>query len=76
VWANNFHETKHADGSIKVAAFGRTLTCGVCGNTSFRERTTLLNTQGLAFFELNWLNKSATNFICSRCGYIFWFLPQ
>ena len=66
-WASNFRESKQPNGSVAVEAFGRALTCGVCGNTTFRERTTILNT--------GWTNKSATNFICTRCGYIFWFFP-
>lgn len=75
-WVSNFRESKQPDGTFEVEAFGHRLTCGVCGNTTFRERTTLLNTALLTFFKMDWANRSATNFVCSRCGYIFWFLPQ
>jgi predicted nucleic-acid-binding Zn-ribbon protein len=75
-WADPFQESKQPDGTVKVAVYGRPLHCSVCGNETFRERTSLLNTAGMTFLRLDWANKSAENFICSRCGYIFWFLPQ
>jgi len=75
-WVDNFQETKQPDGTISVRVFGQVLSCTVCSNRTFRERTSLLNTAGLTFLRLDWANKSATNFICSKCGYVFWFLPQ
>lgn len=75
-WAGNFRETAQPDGTVRVEAFGRELSCAVCGNATFRERSSLMNTKMLTFFNLDWANKAATNFICSRCGYVFWFLPQ
>jgi hypothetical protein len=67
-WTANFHGTRQLDGTTAIQAFGRPLTCAVCANGTFRKHSTLLNT-GL-------VGKSATNFVCSRCGYIFWFFPQ
>jgi predicted nucleic-acid-binding Zn-ribbon protein len=72
----HYRETKRPDGTITVNVFGQELCCAVCGNKTFRERESLLNTVGLTFLNLDWANKTAMNFICSRCGYIFWFLPQ
>jgi rubredoxin len=46
----------------------------VCGGTRFHERNSLLNTRAAVFFNVNWANKEATNFICANCGYIFWFM--
>ena len=71
----NFQETKQPDGTVTVRVFGQGLNCAVCGNQTFHERSTLLSTALLTFFKLDWANESAMNFICSRCGYIFWFLP-
>lgn len=71
-----FQEFDRGDGTIEVDAFGRKLACVVCGNTRFHERNSLLNTRGAAFFNVDWLNKQATNYICAQCGYIFWFLPD
>ena len=49
------------------------LTCGVCGNDHFFKKRILLNTSILTFFKLDWLNKSATCFVCSECTHIIWF---
>jgi hypothetical protein len=35
-----------------------------------------MNTTGFMFFDLDWLNKSATCYICDDCGYIHWFLKD
>jgi len=75
-WADPFQEDRQPDGTVKVTVYTHPLRCPVCGNETFRERTTLLNTKGMAFFNLEWANKSAENFICARCGYIYWFLPR
>ncbi|WP_242833119.1 hypothetical protein [Desulfosporosinus acidiphilus] len=32
-----------------------------------------MNTAGATFLNLDWLNKSATILICTKCGYIQWF---
>ena len=72
---DRFREHERGDGMLEVEVSGKKLVCSVCENATFRERDTLLNTAGLTFFRLDWANKSATTYICSRCGYIFWFLP-
>ena len=67
-WADNFQEKKQPDGAIQVTAFGHRLTCGICDNKSFRKRRTTL--------AAGVIEKSTTTYICSRCGYIFSFLPR
>ncbi len=70
-----FHETEQADGTLTVTADGKPLACVVCGNSRFRERNYLLNTRAATFFNVDWINSKATNYVCSRCGYVFWFAP-
>lgn len=70
----DFQELPQQDGSIGVIAGGKELACVVCGGTRFHERSSLLNTRAAALFRVDWANKAATNFICSNCGYIFWFM--
>lgn len=53
---------------------GKKLVCPVCDHKYFHTRKSMLNTRGLTFFNLDWANKSATNYICGHCGYIFWFM--
>jgi len=69
-----FQEVQQQDGSIEVIAGGKQLVCVVCGGTHFHERNSLLNTRAATFFRFDWANKEATNFICTQCGYIFWFM--
>ncbi|WP_206056777.1 hypothetical protein [Nocardioides sp. GY 10113] len=53
----------------------RFLACLVCGGSSFSQRPIKLNTAGMSFFDLDWLNKSADGAICERCGYVHMFFP-
>ncbi len=66
-------ETAVADGCVEVSVGGKPLACGVCGNTTFHERDSLLNTRLATFFNFDWANAAAINYICTRCGYIHWF---
>lgn len=67
-------ETNLEDGSIAVTIDGKRLACAACGNDRYRERESLLNSRGGEFFGLAWADQQATNFICTKCGYIHWFL--
>lgn len=53
---------------------GKTLECPVCNNDKFWERKTLMNTPGMTFIGFDWANKTAQNYICGNCGYVYWFL--
>ena len=55
---------------------GKDLICPHCEHNQFWTRTTLMNTKGATFFGLEWANKHATNYVCDRCGYVFWFLAK
>ena len=55
---------------------GKILKCLVCGHEAFWRREAQLNTTGLSFLNLDWLNRSANCLVCDRCGYIHWFLPK
>jgi hypothetical protein len=72
----SFQEIQQADGSIEVMVGERRLTCPVCAGTHFHERNSLLNTRAATFFNFDWANKEATNYICAQCGYIFWFMVR
>ena len=60
--------------SYEVA--GNALKCQVCGHDEFERREGQLNTSGMSFLNLDWLNPTALCFVCDRCGYIHWFLPK
>ena len=54
---------------------GHALKCSHCGNDTFFTRESLLNTAGMTFFKLDWLNQPADNYVYSQCGHIERFLP-
>jgi predicted nucleic-acid-binding Zn-ribbon protein len=56
-----------------ITLSGLPLHCPHCQHTRFFERNWQLNTSGMSFFDLDWLNRSAKNFVCARCGRIEWF---
>jgi hypothetical protein len=62
--------------SQEVTKHGRKLRCIVCEHDRFWSRTTLMNTKGATFFGFDWANKEARNYVCERCGYIFWFFEE
>lgn len=57
----------------EVKVCGNKLICPVCKNEKFWNRTTLMNTSGMTAMGMDWLNKEADNYICTKCGYVFWF---
>ena len=71
-----FREKDCGDGLVEVETDIGPLKCLVCGHGQFHERNSLLNTRAASFFNVDWANKRATNYICAQCGYIFWFLPE
>ena len=72
----DIQEIERGDGTIEVQVGERRLTCTVCGCSQFHERNSLLNTRAASFFNVDWANKEATNYICAQCGYIFWFIGK
>jgi len=69
-----FKEINQPDGSIQVTVGDKTLTCPVCGNNCYHERGSIMNTRLREFFNVAWTSDKATNFVCTGCGYVFWFL--
>ncbi len=60
--------------SNQVVIGGKSLVCDHCGNDAFNSRKAQLNTAQAMFFNVAWLNESASVFVCSNCGRIYWFL--
>ena len=61
---------------IGVAVQGRELKCVLCGHDAFWKREAQLNTTFATLLRLDWADKSGVCYVCARCGYIHWFLPQ
>jgi hypothetical protein len=62
----------------RFAINGIPIRCPICGGESFAIGTALLETRGLVFLELGWLNRGASVLTCKACSRIEWFaqLPQ
>ena len=60
-------------GPRKYMVGGYQVICPHCKHDTFEEGSAQLNTAGLTFLGLDWLNKSATILACTNCGYIQWF---
>lgn len=60
----------------RYAAAGKPVTCPHCHRDTFHKGSALLNTAGLTFLDLDWLNRSATTLACARCGLIQWFVSD
>jgi len=58
-----------------VQIHGFPLKCQVCGHTEFWRHDVQLNTRASSFFNVEWMNATATCAVCDHCGYIHWFLP-
>ena len=52
---------------------GINVTCPHCKHYEFKEGYAQMNTAGMTFFKLDWLNRSVTTLTCSNCGRIQWF---
>jgi len=64
---------KKSFGPGRYSAGGFEIECSHCKNRVFKEGSAQLNTAGMSFLNLDWLNKSAIVLICTRCGLIQWF---
>jgi len=50
------------------------LKCYHCENTTFFTRQEQLHSPATTFLNMEWLDKTATCFVCADCGYIHWFM--
>ena len=50
------------------------LICMFCQHDSFYTRKEQLHSPGRTILNLEWTDSTATSFVCSKCGYIHWFL--
>jgi len=61
---------------IGVDIQGRELKCLVCGHDAFWKKEAQLNTAGASLMNLEWTSPTGNCYVCAKCGYIHWFLPQ
>jgi uncharacterized OB-fold protein len=71
-YKQNYTKSAKKDATQQIIN-GIPLQCPVCKHDKFWSRKTLMNTPGATFFGVEWANKEAQNYICNKCGYIYWF---
>jgi len=64
---------KESHGSKYISEAKLQIYCLHCKHEFFELGKALLNTRGMSFLDLDWLNENATTLICKHCGYIHWF---
>jgi len=67
---------KHEQQTEPYLVAGKPMTCAACGGKEFICSEAQLHTQGMTFFQLEWLGKSVFVLICSRCSRIEWFAKK
>lgn len=60
-------------GPGRFSAGGRPISCTHCEQSEFERREAQLNTAGMSFLDLDWMNRSGTAMVCTNCGLIQWF---
>jgi predicted nucleic-acid-binding Zn-ribbon protein len=55
---------------------GRPFACQVCQHDTFWQKKAQLHSGVATFFNLEWAQPTCQCVICSRCGYVHWFMPQ
>ena len=58
---------------VLLQVCGKQVACPICGETGFAARKVMLNTRKLTFFNLDFLNKTATIYRCLSCSHVLWF---
>lgn len=56
-----------------VALNGKELVCHHCNHDTFYVSRAQLNTAAMTFLGIDFLNRTASTFICAECGFIHWF---
>lgn len=62
--------------AYRYVVAGQIVECLRCGGGGFAKETALLNSRGLTFMGLDWLNRGAWALICETCSRIEWFARE
>ena len=54
---------------------GKALRCPVCEGDRFTSLQATVVTRRLAIMHLEWAGQQAQTHSCTRCGYLYWFVP-
>lgn len=65
---------KKDSGEYTIA--GKKAACPHCGGSHFHLSSSQLHSQGMTFFQLEWLDKNAFILICDGCSHVDWFAKK
>jgi DNA-directed RNA polymerase subunit RPC12/RpoP len=69
-------QSPRAETGTALEVEGKAVPCPICGHDRFWTRKTLMDTRGASLFGVDWVNPTAMNYICNRCGHVLWFLRR
>lgn len=58
-----------------VEVLGNPMKCEICGHDRSFQGEGKIQTTGMTFLELDFLNPSTDCVVCEQCGFVHWFLP-
>jgi hypothetical protein len=67
---------EYAKPTTRVLVLDKPLACLVCGGGEFARREVAINTKGMTFMNLDWLNRSGDGAVCTACGYVHVFMGK
>jgi len=73
---DEFKRGYEGSASYRYEVAGKIVTCSHCGGQEFEEGSALLNTGGLTFLNLDWVNREASLLECVNCGKVEWFTRE
>lgn len=59
--------------TVQLNLLGQAFVCTVCAHDEFRRRRVELKTPGSSFLKTK---ENAIVLVCSKCGYVHWFMPE
>jgi len=66
-------ERDYPEEKDKLYILDKEVECPICGHNKFSHRAVLLNSPGMTFFGLEFLNKEASAYTCKKCCYMMYF---
>lgn len=68
-----FHREKVHD---RFQINSKKVVCPHCGSDAFHASSSQLHSQGLTFFQLEWLGTNVYVLVCDTCSHIEWFAKE
>ena len=64
------------DEAEEATVNGKPFACQVCANPTFWQKEAVVHGGVASFMNIEWASPRAALLVCSRCGYVHWFMPD